>query len=237
MGSEPFATDQGGYVAGPSTDPTNRPWCHIRFVAGVFMLRQRTGGSTMSSTRIPKAELNGIYGAVVTRMSRKMFGEVPDSVGVAWHNRKVLNFSFGIGRKAQKWDQCDESLKSFAHMAVASLVSCSFCLDFGYFHAHNKGLDLDKARQVPRWRVSDAFTSLERDVLEYAEAMTQTPPTVTDQLTAGLLNTLGPAALVELTMFIALANLMARANTAMGIESQGFSAACDLEPLAVASTG
>src|SRR5215207_3950964 len=58
---------------------------------------------------------------------------------MARHNRKVLNFSFGIGRKAQKWDQCDENLKSFAHMAVASLVGCSFCLDLGYFQAHNEG--------------------------------------------------------------------------------------------------
>ena len=41
-----------------------------------------------SSTRIPKAELTGLYGALVKRMSRKMFGEVPEPVGVTWHNRK-----------------------------------------------------------------------------------------------------------------------------------------------------
>ena len=189
-----------------------------------------------SSTRIPQAELTGLYGALVKRMSRKMFGEVPEPVGVAWHNRKVLNLSFSLGRKMQKLDQCDENLKSFAHMATASLIGCSFCLDFGYFHAHNKGLDVIKAREVPRWRESDVFTSLERDVMEYAEAMTQTPPTVTNELSAWLLKPLGPAALVELTMFIATANLMARSNVAMGIESQGFSAACDLKPLAIAST-
>ena len=85
---------------------------------------------------------------------------------------------------------------------------------------------------MPRWRESDVFTPLERDVMEYAEAMTQTPPTVTDELSARLLGALGPAALVELTAFIALANLYTRSNTAMGIESQGFSAACDLKPLA-----
>ena len=188
-----------------------------------------------SSPRIPKAELTGLYGAMVKRMSRKMFGQVPDPVGVAWHNRKVLNFSFSVGRRAQKWDRCDESLKSFAHMATASLVGCSFCLDLGYFMASNEGLDLDKAREVPRWRVSDVFTPLERDVMDYAEAMTQTPPTVTDGVSARLLKALGPAALVELTMFIGLANLMARSNVAMGVESQEFSAACDLKPLALAS--
>jgi alkylhydroperoxidase family enzyme len=185
-----------------------------------------------SRTRIPKAELTGVYGAMVKRMSRKMLGDVPEPVEVAWHNRKVLNFSIGLGRKAQKWDQCDETLKAFAHMAVASLVGCSFCLDLGYFMANHEGLDVTKAREVPRWRESDAFTPLERDVLEYAEAMTQTPPAVTDELSARLLAALGPAALVELTTFIALANLVTRANTAFGIESQEFSAACGLRPLA-----
>ena len=34
-----------------------------------------------SSTRIPKADLTGFYGALVKRMSRKMFGEVPSRSG------------------------------------------------------------------------------------------------------------------------------------------------------------
>jgi len=73
------------------------------------------------STRIPKAELTGIYGTMVKRMSRKMLGAVPEPVEVAWHNRKVLNFSFtpslmsplalgkGIefGRHARRFDRAD----------------------------------------------------------------------------------------------------------------------------------
>jgi alkylhydroperoxidase family enzyme len=187
------------------------------------------------NTRIPRAELNGVYGAIVKRMSRRMFGVVLDPAAVAWHNRKVLNFSFAMGRKAQKWDACDENLKSFATMAVATLVGCSFCLDLGYFQAHNEGLDEAKAREVPRWRESDAFTPLERDVMEYAEAMSQTPTTVTDELSARLLDQLGAAALVELTAVIGMANLYTRSNTALGITSQGLSASCDLRPMALAA--
>ena len=185
-----------------------------------------------STTRIPKAQITGIYGAVVKQFSKKMFGEVPEPLEVMWHNRPVLTFSLGLGRKAARWNECDEDLKSYAHMAVASLIGCTFCLDLGYFQAHNEGLDVAKAREVPRWRESDVFTPLERDVMEYAEAMSQTPPTVTDELSARLLGQLGAPAMVELTAWIALANQFARTNFALGIEAQGFSDSCGLAPLA-----
>jgi alkylhydroperoxidase family enzyme len=188
------------------------------------------------TTRIPKAEVTGIYGAIVKRFSKKMLGEVAEPVGVYWHNPKVLKFYFGLGQKSQKWDQCDENLKSFAHMAVASLLGCTWCLDFGYFMAHNEGLDEAKAREVPRWRESAVFTPLERDVMEYAEAMSKTPPSVSDELSARLLDALGAAALVELSAYIALANVYTRTNIAFGIEAQGFAAACGLAPLAEPST-
>jgi alkylhydroperoxidase family enzyme len=84
-----------------------------------------------------------------------------------WHNRPVLMSLAGLGRKV--------------------------CLDFGYFLAHNEGLDEAKASEVPRWRESTVFTPLEREVMEYAEAMSETPPRVTDDLSARLLEQLGAA--------------------------------------------
>lgn len=182
--------------------------------------------------RIPAAEISGVYGTIMKRVSKKMFGRVPTPLAVYWHNRPVLKGYFALGSKARKWEACDPSLKSFAHMAVASLVGCTWCLDLGYFEAYNEDLDLDKAREVPRWRESDAFTSLERDVMAYAEAMSQTPPTVTDEMSARLLDQLGTAAMVELTAYVSLANFWTRSNVAFGIESDGFAEACDLKPLA-----
>ncbi len=121
-------------------------------------------------------------------------------------------------------------------MAVAALVGCSWCLDFGYFHNHHQGLDEPKASEVPWWRDSPVFPSLERDVIAYAEAITATPPRVTDELAARLLEQLGAPAMVELTASIGFANMTTRSNTAMGIESQGFSTACTV-PLARRSAG
>ena len=185
-----------------------------------------------STTRVPAVEITGLYGTVVKTFSKKMFGKVPQSLGVLWNNPPVLKSSLSLGQKSSRWHACDEDLKSYAHMAVASLIGCTWCLDLGYFQAHNEGLDLTKAREIPRWRESDVFNPLERDVLEYAEAMSLTPPTVTDALSARLLDQLGASALVELTSWVALANLYARTNYALGIESEGFSASCGLPPLA-----
>jgi alkylhydroperoxidase family enzyme len=186
----------------------------------------------MSTPRIAPAQINGLYGALAKQFSKRLLGRVPEPLGVYWHNRPVLKATMGMGAKAQKWNQCDRSLKSFAHMAVAAKIGCSWCLDFGYFQAFNEHLDIEKAREVPRWRDSQAFTPLERDVLEYAEAMTNTPPTVDDVLVSTLLADLGEAALVELTAFIALANMNARGNVALGIESEGYADSCELKPLA-----
>ncbi len=100
------------------------------------------------------------------------------------------------------------------------------------FLAHDEGLDVAKVREVPRWRESDVFTPLEREVMAYAEAMSQTPPTVTDEMVESLAGQLGEAALVELTTVIGYANLTTRSNVALGIESEGFASACGLKPMA-----
>ena len=188
-----------------------------------------------STARIPATEVTGLYGGLVKWFTRKMFGKVPDSVGVMWHHPDAFKAISGLGAKSRKWDELDADLKSYAHMAVASLIGCTFCLDFGYFQAHNEGLDVDKAREVPRWRESDVFTPLERRVMEYAEAMSQTPPAVTDEMSAALLEELGAPALVELTARIGMMNMTARGNVALGIRSQEFSASCGLPPLAAPS--
>jgi alkylhydroperoxidase family enzyme len=190
-----------------------------------------TTSTITTAPRIPKADITGPYGYAMKRLSKRMLGRVPESIGVMWHNRPVLMGMMGAGRKVEKWDQLDPNLKSFAHMAVAAQIGCSWCLDFNYFKVHNDGLDEAKASQVPRWREASVFTPLERDVMEYAEAMSVTPPQVTDELFAGLLERLGSAAMIELTAVVAFANMTTRSNVAMGIESEGYSTVCAV-PLA-----
>ena len=84
------------------------------------------------------------------------------------------------------------------------------------------GADEDKIRQVPTWRDSRLFSPMERDALEYAERMTITGETVTDELWARLRGHFSEAQLVELTAAVALENFRSKFNVPLGIEAQGF---------------
>jgi alkylhydroperoxidase family enzyme len=185
-----------------------------------------------TQTRIPAAEVSGVYGALIKVGARKMIGRVPDSIGVLWNHPAIMKDSMGMGRKVEGWHELDPNLATYAVMASAATIGCSWCLDFNYFMAHNRGLDEAKVREVPRWREATVFTPLERGVMEYAEAASQTPPAVTDELSDALLAELGPAAMVELAARVAFMNMSARMNVALGIRSEQFADSCGLQPLA-----
>ncbi len=192
---------------------------------------------TMSTpTRIPPTELTGLFGTIVKFASRRMLGQVPDSLGVLAHHPALMRASLGIGRKIEALDELDSNLASYAVMATAAYIGCSWCLDFNYYKAHNDGLDEAKARQMPNWREASVFTPVERHVMEYAEAMSQTPPAVTDELSAALLTELGPAGLIELTAKVAFMNMSSRMNVALGIHSEGYADTCQLPPLETRAT-
>ena len=84
------------------------------------------------------------------------------------------------------------------------------------------GASEDKIRQLPAWRESALFSPLERDALDYAEKITITGETVTDECFARLRSRFSEAQIVELTAAVALENFRSKFNPALGIEAQGF---------------
>ncbi|HSV41198.1 MAG TPA: carboxymuconolactone decarboxylase family protein, partial [Nocardioidaceae bacterium] len=109
------------------------------------------------------------------------------------------------------------------------VIGCSWCVDFGYYAAHSRGEDVSKFEKALTWRDHrDFFTPVEQRVLEFSEAMTATPPTVSDDLTEALREDLGEKAFIELTMMVAVENERSRFNSALGLKSQGFKDTCDI---------
>jgi AhpD family alkylhydroperoxidase len=182
-----------------------------------------------AAVRVPLVENQGLIGRFVGWYCRRTYGDVPDNALVLMHNKPILFSVMKFEGKVAKWDKLDPDLKTLAQLGSASVIGCSWCMDFGYYAAHSQGLDTSKLSEVPVWRESTVFTPLERRVLEYAEAMTVTPLEVTDEMTEALRADLGEDGFVELTMMIAVENERSRFNSALGMTSQGFKDQCDLQ--------
>ena len=176
--------------------------------------------------RVPLTTPPGLVGKLVNWYSRRTYGQVMDPALAMGHNRRVLLADLMFERRVAKFSALDPTLKMLAEIATSVRIECSWCIDFGYYLAHHDGIDLAKIEAVPHWQDSELFDERERRVLAYADAMTATPPVVDDQLAAALRADLGDAALVELTMMVAVENLRSRVNSALGLASQGFSETC-----------
>ena len=181
----------------------------------------RTGRS-----RVPLVKPTGLIERAMNFYATHRFGKEMDNVLALAHNRRVLITDARFEMSVARWNKLDPQLKALAVMSTATRIECSWCLDFGYYEAHSNGVDTSKIAAVSSWQTSTVFTDLERRVLEFAEAMTATPPEVTDEMTEALRSDLGDDGLVELTMMVGVENLRSRFNSALGLASQGFSEAC-----------
>ncbi len=87
-----------------------------------------------------------------------------------------------------------------------------------------EGISEQQLLDLAHFETSPAFSELEKLVLRYAVAMTETPVEVLDELFAELRKHFRPQQMVELTSAIAWENYRARFDHAFGIEAEGFSA-------------
>jgi alkylhydroperoxidase family enzyme len=86
-----------------------------------------------------------------------------------------------------------------------------------------QGITEQQLLDLSSFETSSAFSDLEKFVLHYAVAMTETPVVVSNELFAALEHHFTPRQLVELTSAIAWENFRARYDHAFGIEAAGFS--------------
>jgi AhpD family alkylhydroperoxidase len=169
----------------------------------------------------------------VFRAARRRFGAVPEPFRAAANHRGLMWAStlheLAAERAARR---LDPALRDIVVHRVATVVGCSWCVDFGTMQWVRQGLDADALR----WAAADdapddaRFDETERRVLAYADAMTAQPTTVDDAMVADLDDRLGHAGLVELTHLIALENMRSRTYSALGIHEQGFAAECAVPP-------
>jgi 4-carboxymuconolactone decarboxylase len=95
-------------------------------------------------------------------------------------------------------------------------------MDIGSAVSRREGVSEGQILELSSYETSALFSGTERLVLAYADAMTQSPVEIPDELFAKLRAEFSDQALVELTSTIAWENYRARFDHALGIESEGF---------------
>ena len=157
----------------------------------------------------------------------KMTGRAPaamlEPLQMYAHIPKLLQ---GYGRLEQAvagLELLDKRHRALAELKAATTTRCEYCIDLGSQVARGWGLSDDELLALPNFREAACFSDVDKLVLEYAAAMSRTPVEVGDELFAALERHFDTAQLVELTHVIALENLRARFNLALGIGAAGFS--------------
>ncbi|WP_326769252.1 carboxymuconolactone decarboxylase family protein [Streptomyces sp. NBC_01591] len=181
------------------------------------------------AARIPLDPPRTLLFRAMSWYSNRTYGKVVDPVRAHAHHTGVLWSLARLELAVGRWKKLDPQLKALAVMTSAATVGCSWCMDFGYLENHRHGMDPRKLRDVPLWRESGVYTPLERDVMEYSEAMSLTPPEVGDEPAERLRTALGEAAFVELTTMVAVENMRSRTNSALALTSQGFKDRCEVD--------
>ena len=116
------------------------------------------------------------------------------------------------------------ALRALLMTRVSQQCSCAFCIDANSLRLAERVDMLEKVQAVADWRDSPLFSAEERAALAYADAVTATPPAVSEEVKRELQRHFSDSQITELTALIAFQNLSARFNAALEIPSQGL---CD----------
>jgi AhpD family alkylhydroperoxidase len=141
----------------------------------------------------------------------------------AWRPAPMLGFRTLFSLLRRRASPVPARLRALASVRVSQIVDCAFCVDLNAALFLRDG-DASELADLPGWRDAARYTDTERLVLEYAEAMSATPPRVTDGLMSRLKAVFAPSAIVELTAVVAMQNMSARFNNALDARAHGFCA-------------
>ena len=146
-----------------------------------------------------------------------------DPIRMYAHIPKLLSGYGKLEQAANNVHLLDLRHRALAELKAATTARCEYCIDLGSRISREWGLSDEELVALADYRNASCFSDVDKLVLDYATAMTRTPVQVTDELFDALRSHFDVPQLVEMTHIIALENLRARFNLALGIGSAGFS--------------
>lgn len=163
------------------------------------------------------------YIRILFWLQKRKYGKVLKSAKIWAKSPKIfLALSWFYGMLDRKSSPISPVLRSLVIVRISQLNSCSFCIDLNTSVLLSRGVSVEKAMALQNWESSELFTDLEKAVIEYAEAISDSSKKIKKELQGKIKGLFSEAELVELTALIAFQNMSTKFNNAFSIEPQGF---------------
>jgi len=170
------------------------------------------------------------YIKLIFWLQKRKYGEVLNSATIWAKSPKIfLALSWLYATLDRKNSPLTPGLRSLVIVRVSQINGCSFCIDLNTSVLFSRGVSSEKAMALQNWNTSKLFTDLEKTVLEYAEAVSDSSKKISKDLQTRIQELFSETDLVELTALIAFQNMSTKFNNAFGIEPQGFCSVVDIK--------
>jgi uncharacterized peroxidase-related enzyme len=146
----------------------------------------------------------------------KKIGAVPNVFRVMAHNPEMLETFLALNATLPK-TKLDGKLRELAYIKTSELNDCDYCLHHHRALGKKAGLNDRQVAETADFETSDAYDSLQREVMRYAEQVTR-HINVEDALFARLKQSLSDREIVELAMTVGIANFTNRVTETMRME-------------------
>lgn len=161
----------------------------------------------------------------IAAMQKKHYGDVLNPT--RWWGRMPRLFwlvALFVGYLERKKARLEPALRALLMTRVSQQCDCAFCIDANSLRLAQRCGAMDKVLALSDWQTSTLYSPAERAALDYADAMTATPPCINETMKDSLHCHFNDEQITEMTALIAFQNLSARFNAALEIPSQGLCA-------------
>lgn len=100
----------------------------------------------------------------------------------------------------------DPTVRELVKIRASQMNGCLFCIDMHIHEALELGETQDRVFQLTAWRESSLYTEVERAALAYAEAATELPSGVSDEVWDAVADAFGEEELAYLVAQVATIN-------------------------------
>jgi AhpD family alkylhydroperoxidase len=100
----------------------------------------------------------------------------------------------------------DPAVRELVKIRASQMNGCLFCIDMHIHEALELGETQDRVFQLTAWRESSLYTEVERAALAYAEAATELPSGVSDEVWDAVADAFGEEDLAYLVAQVATIN-------------------------------